>query len=181
MAAAGIPSVLLTSPVADRASARASLRLPDRTRCRRRGRSSGAGALYADEAAPRRRKAERARRSRCRRSRTGIAPGEPALNWRSRSWRHRSLHVRRSAGILRPRIAHDAKRKVAPNTLRRALHAAPETRSNCSKQHGIEAPVDHRRQAAGAMQAMPRLPYVTELQAGSYALMDGAYARIGEH
>ena len=44
--------------------------------------------------------------------------------------------------------------------------------------HGIETP-SITGASSGSYAADAALPYFTELQAGSYALMDGAYARIG--
>ena len=47
-----------------------------------------------------------------------------------------------------------------------------------SKQHGIEVAI-LTGGSTGSYQADATVPEVTELQAGSYVLMDEAYARIG--
>ena len=54
----------------------------------------------------------------------------------------------------------------------------PCKRSCCWNRHGIGSPVITGASSVSYAGDVT-LPYVTELQAGSYALMDGAYARIG--
>ena len=58
-----------------------------------------------------------------------------------------------------------------------ALHQAVETKL-LLEQNGIPTP-DITGGSTGTYAVDSRLPYMTELQAGSYALMDGAYARSG--
>ena len=177
MVGGGIQSILLTSPIADRLKCRRIAALatvaPDVAVVVDHAEQIR---LYADEAARANTKLNVFVDLDVGDHRTGIAPGKPALRLAQQIHRSPDPHVRRTPGILRPRISHDRSGRS-----RRILHdcaaAALETKM-LLEVHGIQTP-SITGASSGTYAADAALPYMTELQAGSYALMDGAYARIG--
>lgn len=177
MVGGGIQSILLTSPIADRLKCRRIAALatvaPDvavvvdheeQTR------------LYADEAARANTKLNVFVDLDVGDHRTGIAPGKPALRLAQQILDHRTL----TFGGLQAysvRASHMTEAEGRAEYSTTALNAALETKM-LLEVHGIETP-SITGASSGTYAADAALPYITELQAGSYALMDGAYARIG--
>ena len=177
MARAGIRSILLTSPIADRHKCRRIASLaniahdvsvvvdhPEQV------------LLYANEA-------DRANTTLnvlvdldVGDHRTGIASGKPALRLAQQILNHRNL----TFGGLQAysvRASHMTEAEGRAEYSATALNAAQETKL-LLEADGIEVP-SITGASSGSYAADAALPFVTELQAGSYALMDGAYARIG--
>jgi D-serine deaminase-like pyridoxal phosphate-dependent protein len=108
--------------------------------------------------------------------RTGIAPGEPALRLAETVMRSPGLRFR-GLQAYSVRASHLSLSEGREEFNTRALQAALDTKQLLESQ-GI--PVDViSGGSTGSCDADVTLPYVTELQAGSYALMDVAYKRIG--
>jgi D-serine deaminase-like pyridoxal phosphate-dependent protein len=108
--------------------------------------------------------------------RTGIAPGKPALEVAQQiagtngvsfaglqAYSVRASHLREDEGRAEFSIA--------------SLHLASETKE-LLESHGIPVGIVTGA-STGTYECDAVLPYMTELQSGSYALMDYAYARIG--
>jgi 3-hydroxy-D-aspartate aldolase len=108
--------------------------------------------------------------------RTGIAPGQPALELARSVMAQRALTF---GGIqaYSVRASHLSAAEGVAEYSTTALHQAVETKL-LLEQDGIPTP-EITGGSTGTYAVDSRLPYMTELQAGSYALMDGAYARIG--
>lgn len=109
--------------------------------------------------------------------RTGISPGEPALQLARQIERCTSL---RFCGLqaYSVRASHtaalDGRHLFTRDTWRCAVETAKTLRSE-----GIPVPI-LTGGSTGSFEADTTVPDVTELQAGSYVFMDEAYSRIGE-
>jgi D-serine deaminase-like pyridoxal phosphate-dependent protein len=108
--------------------------------------------------------------------RTGISPGAPAVDLVERILACRSLGFQGlQAYSVRASHLHESDGRAEYSAS--ALQPALETRELLAS-HGIE--VDRLTGGStGSYQADRMLPHLTELQAGSYILMDVAYARVG--
>ena len=108
--------------------------------------------------------------------RTCIAPGEPALQLVRAILENRSLvFAGLQAYSVRASHMSAAEGRTAFNAA--ALEAALRTK-HILETNSIDIPVITGG-STGSYADDSRLPYLTELQAGSYALMDAAYTRIG--
>ncbi|HYP04775.1 MAG TPA: alanine racemase, partial [Bryobacteraceae bacterium] len=177
MAHAGIPSLLLTSPIADRAKCERMAAL---------ARVASDVAVAVDHVEQARSYSEAASRAGVTLNvlvdldlgdhRTGIAPGQPALELARaiagdprlrfrglQAYSVRGSHLSASDGVA----AFSAE----------ALGQAAATKEVLERD-GIRVE-DISGASTGTYAVDSQLSYMTELQAGSYALMDGAYARIG--
>lgn len=173
----GIRNVLLTSPIADR------------LKCRRIVALCAAGAdvsAVVDHAEQVRMYGEEAARAALKMTllvdldvgdhRTGILPGRPAYQLAQAILEHRSLDFGGlQAYSVRASHLHETEGRAEYSAT--ALQAALETKE-LLEASGIETR-EITGASSGSYAADSRLPYVTELQAGTYALMDAAYARIG--
>ena len=177
MAAAGIQSILLTSPIADRGKCRRITAL---------GHLIGDVAVVVDHIEQVRLYSEEAERARVRLDvlvdldvgdhRTGIAPGKAAAHLVREIIKHRNL----TFGGLQAysvRASHMKETEGRSEYSATALHGALDTKL-LLEDEGIETP-RITGASSGSYEGDAALPYLTELQAGSYALMDVAYARIG--
>ena len=176
MVRGGITSILLTSP------------LSDRNKCARMASLAGNGAdisvvvdhpyqvgLYAEEA----------RRATVKLNvlvdldvgdhRTGAAPLEPALQLAQEILNHPSL-VFTGLQAYSVRASHLREDEGRVEYTANALEGALQTRE-LLEANGISTPAITGG-STGNYTAEAVLPYVTELQAGSYALMDVAYRRL---
>jgi D-serine deaminase-like pyridoxal phosphate-dependent protein len=177
MVRGGVPGVLLTSPVADAAKcakiAMLAATAPDI-------------AVVVDHAEQVRMYNDAANRAGARLNvlvdldvgdhRTGIAPGDSALQLAKRILASRSL-VFRGLQAYSVQASHlrDAERRTEYSS--RVLSAAFETRRLLDS-HDIRAEIITAG-STGSYASDSALAFVTELQAGSYALMDVAYTQIG--
>jgi D-serine deaminase-like pyridoxal phosphate-dependent protein len=108
--------------------------------------------------------------------RTGIAPGQPALQLAQAIVAEGSLQFQ-GLQAYSVRASHlSAAEGVAAYSAVALQHAA--LTKELIESDGIPAPVITGG-STGTYAADAQLPFMTELQAGSYALMDVAYARIG--
>ncbi len=108
--------------------------------------------------------------------RTGIAPGEPALELARTILSKPSLLFRglqAYSGRASHMLQSEGQAPFSANALNQALQTKLLLESN-----GIET-LEITGGSTGSYADDATLPYMTELQAGSYALMDVAYARIG--
>lgn len=108
--------------------------------------------------------------------RTGIAPGQAALQLAQLILSKPSLAFRglQAYSVQGSHLqAHEGRAKFSADALGQAQQTKVLLESN-----GIET-VDVTGGSTGTYADDALLPYMTELQAGSYALMDSAYARIG--
>ena len=173
MAGAGIASVLLTSPIADPA------------KCARVSKLRNV-AVVVDHVEQVRMYGEAARREGVTLGvfvdvdlgdhRTGIKPGDPALALAKAiaadpSLRFQGLQAYSVRGSHMSAVEGVA--EFSANSLALAAGTKELIETN-----GISAP-EITGASTGTYAVDSQLPYITELQAGSYALMDGAYARIG--
>ena len=108
--------------------------------------------------------------------RTGVAPGERAWQLTKRIVAKRSL-VFKGLQAYSVRASHMDDSKARAEYSLNALRGAHETQVLLAS-HGVETPLITGG-STGSYAADCALPYVTELQAGSYVLMDVAYGRIG--
>jgi D-serine deaminase-like pyridoxal phosphate-dependent protein len=108
--------------------------------------------------------------------RTGMEPGEPAWHLTERIVSKRNLAFKGlQAYSVRASHIDDAKARAEYSSS--ALSGAYETQLLLAS-HGVETQMISGG-STGSYEADCALSYVTELQAGSYALMDVAYGRIG--
>jgi 3-hydroxy-D-aspartate aldolase len=174
MTRAGIANVLLTSPVADRAKCERMAALPPGV------------AVVVDHSDQVRLYAAAAARAGVKLNvlidldvgdhRTGIAPGEPALHLAREILKQPDLTFKGlQAYSVRASHMSEADGRAAFSAA--ALCHAAETQQLLQSQ-GIESTVVTGG-STGTYADDSELACVTELQAGSYALMDVAYARIG--
>jgi 3-hydroxy-D-aspartate aldolase len=103
--------------------------------------------------------------------RTGILPGEPALQLVQQITKAPNL---RFSGLQ----AYSVRASHAPAIARSTWQCAVDTAA-LLKQHGIEVGI-LTGGSTGSYQGDASVPEVTELQAGSYVFMDEAYSRIDE-
>jgi 3-hydroxy-D-aspartate aldolase len=108
--------------------------------------------------------------------RTGIAPGEPALQLANTILANRRLSFK-GLQAYSVRASHLSEKEGRSEYSSTVLSQALEMRI-LLESHGIETQMISGA-STGSYAADAALPYITELQAGSYALMDVAYARIG--
>jgi len=174
MVGAGIPNVLLTSPIADPLKSERVAAL------------SNNRAVVADQPEQVHMHSEAARRAGSSLSllvdldvgdhRTGIAPGPAARQLVERILATPGV-VFHGLQAYSVRASHlhetDGRAEYSASSLQHAL----ETKLLLESQ-GIEVPMVTGG-STGSYRADATLAYITELQAGSYALMDVAYARIG--
>lgn len=174
MAAAGIQSLLLTSPIADprkcERMARLAERVPD-------------VAVVVDHAEQVRlySSAVRVRLNvlldlDLGDHRTGIAPGQSALELAKLVSTDDRLALR-GLQAYSVRASHMSSSDGVEEFSSSALQQAAETKELLER-NGIACPVISGG-STGSSAVDSGLPFMTELQAGSYALMDVAYARIG--
>lgn len=176
MARGGIKSILLTSPVSDS------------NKCARIVSLAGKDAdvsvvvdhpyqvgLYADEASRAGVKLNVLVDLDVGDHRTGVAPREPALRLVQEILHHPSLMF---AGLqaYSVRASHLSEEEGRVEYTANALDAARQTQEMLEAS-GISTPAITGG-STGNYAAEAVLPYVTELQAGSYALMDVAYRRL---
>lgn len=167
MVRSGIADVLLTSPIADR------------LKCERVAALGGAVAVVVDHAE----QVELYAGTRAELDvlidldvgdhRTGVAPGEPALEL-ARLIRSKPNLTFTGLQAYSVRASHMADRAEFSTE---TLHHASTTKQ-LLESSGIEVR-EITGASTGSYSEDASLPYITELQAGSYALMDVAYARIG--
>lgn len=108
--------------------------------------------------------------------RTGIAPGQPALNLARVVAAEPSLRFR-GLQAYSVRGSHMSAAEGVAAFSAGALELAASTKETLEHE-GIPTP-EITGGSTGTYAVDSQLPYVTELQAGSYPLMDVAYARIG--
>jgi D-serine deaminase-like pyridoxal phosphate-dependent protein len=108
--------------------------------------------------------------------RTGIPPGEPAVEIAKQIAANSNL-VFKGLQAYSVRASHLDDPEARADYSSKALSGAQETRYLLISQ-GIETELISVG-STGSYAADSALPYVTELQAGSYALMDVQYGRIG--
>ncbi|HYI97304.1 MAG TPA: DSD1 family PLP-dependent enzyme [Bryobacteraceae bacterium] len=167
MVRAGIPGVLLTSPLADpRKMARVAALAPDI-------------AVVIDHPDQMRWYSEAASAANVTLNalvdldvgdhRTGITPGEPALELAQQILRTRNLNF---SGLQ----AYSVRASHMPAITNDTWQCAVDTAA-LLKQHGIEVSI-LTGGSTGSYQGDTTVPEVTELQAGSYVFMDEAYSRI---
>jgi D-serine deaminase-like pyridoxal phosphate-dependent protein len=108
--------------------------------------------------------------------RTGIGAGEPALQLAQEIHASRSLTFK-GLQAYSVRASHMREEEGRAEYSARVLDQALQTRL-LLESHGIQAELITGG-SSGSYAADAALPFVNELQAGSYALMDVAYARIG--
>jgi 3-hydroxy-D-aspartate aldolase len=108
--------------------------------------------------------------------RTGVPPGEPAFELVKAILLNRSLtfHGLQAYSV---RASHMSEAEGRESYNSGALECALHTQQ-ILESHSIATPVITGG-STGSYADDSKLAYLTELQAGSYALMDGAYARIG--
>jgi 3-hydroxy-D-aspartate aldolase len=108
--------------------------------------------------------------------RTGIAPGQPALELAKLVTADDRL-VFRGVQAYSVRASHMTLSDGVEQFSSSALQLAAETKELLERK-GVPCPVITGG-STGSYAVDSQLPFMTELQAGSYALMDVAYARIG--
>ena len=108
--------------------------------------------------------------------RTGIAPGLPALELAQYIVRQPNLRFR-GLQAYSVRASHLSSEEGRQAFTTQALDQAQETKA-LLESSGIECP-DITGGSTGTYADDAQIPYVTEIQAGSYALMDLAYRKIG--
>jgi D-serine deaminase-like pyridoxal phosphate-dependent protein len=174
MASAGIGSLLLTSPIADPAKC---------TRIARLGEMVPDIAVVVDHA-DQVRLYSAATRTPLKvlidldvgDHRTGIAPGQLALELAQLVLAQRNL-LFRGLQAYSVRASHLSAADGLAAFSSSALQHAAETKELLER-NGIACPTISGG-STGSYAVDSQLPYMTELQAGSYALMDVAYGRIG--
>jgi D-serine deaminase-like pyridoxal phosphate-dependent protein len=168
MVKAGIPGVLLTSPIADRQKCSRIAGLapdiavvvdhPEQVR------------MYGTVAAAARVTLDVLIDVDVGDHRTGIAPGAPALELARLVLRTPGLRFK---GLQAYSVRASHFPEISANALSPVLELRDALRSD-----GIEVEMITGG-STGTYECDSATPYLTELQAGSYALMDGAYARVG--
>jgi 3-hydroxy-D-aspartate aldolase len=173
MVRAGIPGVLLTSPIADPQKCRRMVDLagmaPDVMVVIDHPRQLQ---MYAEHGVPLRMLVDIDVGD----HRTGITPGEPALRLADAIASHRHMSF---AGLqaYSVRASHIEDPDERARYSADALDAVLQTRDLLTGR-GLPVPMVTGG-STGSYECDATLPCITELQAGSYALMDLAYARIG--
>jgi D-serine deaminase-like pyridoxal phosphate-dependent protein len=108
--------------------------------------------------------------------RTGVLPGEPALLLAQRLAKERSLRLR-GVQAYAGHASHVVGFEQREKSSRAAMAKAVETRELLQKA-GLEAPILSGG-STGTYNIDSAIPGVTELQVGSYVFMDVDYRRIG--
>lgn len=108
--------------------------------------------------------------------RTGVSPGQPALAL-ARSVMAEPVLTFTGLQAYSVKASHMSADEGVAVYSATALHQAFETKELLERD-GIRTPVITGG-STGTYAADSKLPYMTELQAGTYALMDVAYTRIG--
>jgi 3-hydroxy-D-aspartate aldolase len=177
MAHAGIPGILLTSPIADRnkmarvariaSAAKDTMAVLDHP---------GQAAMYAEAAASASATLSVLVDLDTGDHRTGIPPGEPALRLVEAVCKADSLRFAgfQAYGVKASHvIGEEVRRAFTLNALQGALEMRSQLRAK-----GIAVEI-LTGGSTGTYRIDTDVPEMTELQTGSYALMDAAYARIG--
>lgn len=173
MARAGIRNILLTSPVADPFRARLLAAIPDVTAVVDHKHQVD---MYAAAAKQTGTKLKLLIDLDVGDHRTGIARGLPALELAQHILRQPNLDFR-GLQAYSVRASHMSSGEGRAAFTKAALDQAQETEA-LLESAGIEVH-DITGGSTGSYADDAQLPYVTEIQAGSYALMDLAYKKIG--